>query len=164
MNYPVRVRLGQPFAGLNCVFGRACNIERAVDLECSCEAATLEILHNHVRYAFVSDAGIEHVGHVFASQLRDRLCFARESRQGVPLVGHDLSPEKLQSYALLEMKMRCRDDEPHPAFGQRSFHAIFAGHHRAGPQNQLRVLAIYLHRLTRPFSVRDRHFATGRFL
>ena len=142
MHDPSGVSLRQALAHLDRVFGRALQVQSALQFEEPGEAVALEVLHHHVR-AVRGHACVEHASHVLALQLRGRLRLPGKPGQRLG-VCDELSARELDRDWSIEMKVRRGNHEAHPALGQHPVDAEFTSNHL--PHERMRTrLGRWLH-------------------
>ncbi len=121
-----RMGLGQPLARLDDVFGGARHVETTSAPDDGPEVLPLQVLHDDVGCPVVGDAEVEDARHVLALELCGCLGFLGEARQGLGVADRVLAQE-LERDRLVELQVRGRDDDPHPALAENTVDAKLTG-------------------------------------
>ena len=126
-----RVRLGERVARLQDVLDRLFRRQRPARRQHAREIGPVQVLHHDVRSARLERADVAHTGDVLAVKPHGGARLAQEARDGIG-APERLGQHELQRDHLVELDVRGRDHDPHPADAEHPRDAVFPRKHVPG--------------------------------
>jgi len=130
MHDAARVRFGERLGALQHVVDRERRGHAPFSLENAREVAPLEVLHDHVGRAVVEGPYVEDTDAMLAANLDRRASLAQKPLDDLGVIAHR-PVQALDGHALVELKMRRRDDGAHSSRAEDPLDPILPQEDRA---------------------------------